>query len=177
VPDKLAAPRTIIVVRVSRASERALLPGCDGTVPVTTVSNGQLPASDLCTLWDRKHQLRADAAIALAKLNLMYRKQFGHDLCLSDAYRTLSQQYTVKRLRGYYAATPGTSEHGWGLAIDACDGIDQGASNPNYRWMMANGPAFGWVNPLWARPGGSGPHENWHFEYLPGEQTSDGPSD
>jgi zinc D-Ala-D-Ala carboxypeptidase len=177
VPSALAAPRSILVVRVSRASDRALLPGCDGSVPVTTITNGNLPAVDLCTLWDRKHQLRADAAIALAKLNLLYRKRFGHDLCLSSAYRTLSEQYAVKRIRGGYAAAPGTSEHGWGLAIDGCDGMNNGPSNENYLWMRANGVGYGWVNPDWALAGGSGPYEPWHFEYLPGEQKSAGPSD
>jgi hypothetical protein len=27
---------------------------------------------------------------------------------------------------------------------------------------------FGWENPAWARPGGSGPYERWHWEYTKG---------
>jgi hypothetical protein len=168
VPSGITAPGTILVARAARGSERAVLPGCDGVVVNRTMTNGNVPAVDLCTLWDGKHKLRADAAVAIAKLNLGYRKQFGHDICLSDAYRTLSQQYAVKAARGGFAATPGTSEHGWGLAVDLCDGVTSDTS-ATYWWLRNNAPAYGFDNPDWARTGGTGPHEPWHWEYLPGE--------
>jgi hypothetical protein len=40
--------------------------------------------------------------------------------------------------------------------------------------MRANAPRYGWENPDWALPGGPGPYEPWHWEYVPGEngQTS-----
>jgi hypothetical protein len=172
VPSLLSAPRTVLVTgRVARSSDRAVLPGCDGTIADPKMTNGGVPASDLCTLWDGKHKLRADAAVAIAKLNLAYHKQFGHDICFTDAYRTLSQQYAVKAARGGFAATPGTSEHGWGLAADLCDGVASGTS-ATYWWLRNNAPAYGWDNPDWARAGGSGPHEPWHWEYLPGESVT-----
>lgn len=174
VPSALGAPRTVLVARAARGSQRAVLPGCDGVVRDPGMTNGNLPASDLCTLWDGKHQLRPDAAVAFAKLNLAYRKKFGHNICITDAYRTLAQQYSVRRARGGYAATPGTSEHGWGLAADLCDGVSAGSS-ATYWWMRNNAPAYGWDNPGWARPGGSGPREPWHWEYLAG--SSDAPDD
>lgn len=171
VPAKLAAPRTLLVDRASRSNERAVLPGCDGTIPdASAVRNGQLPASMLCTLWDPRRQLRSDAAVAIAKLNLAYQQHFGHPMCFNDAYRSLAQQYRIKAERGSFAARPGTSEHGWGLAVDLCDGVDLGSSSLTYQWMRANGPLYGWENPAWALPGGAGPFEPWHWEYVPGEK-------
>lgn len=171
VPALLDPPGTVLVGRAARGSERAVLPGCTGEVADRRMTNGNVPAVDLCTLWDGQHRLRADAAVAMAKMNLAYRKRFGHDICFADAYRTLAQQYAVKRSRGGYAAAPGTSEHGWGLAADLCDGVASGTS-ATYWWLRNNAPAYGWDNPDWARAGGGGPHEPWHWEYLPGESDS-----
>jgi hypothetical protein len=170
VPAVIGAPRMVLVGRAARGSERAVLVGCDGTVPIAKMSNGAVPAADLCTLWDGKHKIRADAAVAFAKLNLAYRKRFGHDICVTDAYRTIAQQYAVKAERGGFAATPGTSNHGWGLAVDLCDGVNFDTTT-TYWWMRNNAPAYGFDNPTWARRGGSGPHEPWHWEYLPGETS------
>ena len=33
--------------------------------------------------------------------------------------------------------------------------------------LLAAG-TFGWINPEWAQPGGSGAFEPWHWEFLPG---------
>lgn len=176
VPEALAAPRTLLVTgKASRSNERSVLPGCTGVIPsgYDNATNGQLPKALLCTLWDKDFSLRADAAVAFAKLNVAYNQKFGHNICIVDAYRTLSEQYTIKRLRGGYAATPGTSEHGWGLAVDLCGGSSLGGT-PTYTWLRANAPLFGWDNPEWARPGGSGVTEEWHWEYLPGEKTGPG---
>jgi hypothetical protein len=175
VPNALAARRVRVAAagRASRSTVRPVLPGCDGKVPAIQlhgVQNGRLPASMLCTLWDPERQLRSDAAVAIAKLNVGYIKRFGHPMCFNDAYRSLVQQYRIKALRGGYAARPGTSEHGWGLAVDLCDGVDEGSGSATYAWLRANAPAYGWENPTWARSGGSGPYEPWHWEYMPGEQ-------
>ncbi len=174
VPSTLAAPRTIIVTRASRDSERSALPGCDGKVPAgANWSNGLVPTKELCTLWDGENMLRADAAVALAKLNIAYKKRFGRDVCLTDTYRTLSEQRRLRAIKPGLAAVPGTSNHGWGLAIDMCGGAESYGST-KYRWMRANAGAYGWANPAWALPGGSGPFEPWHWEYEPGEQVGPG---
>ncbi|WP_088318161.1 M15 family metallopeptidase [Kineosporia sp. R_H_3] len=174
VPSTLAAPRTIIVTRASRDSERSVLPGCDGKIPRgETWSNGQIATKELCTLWEPKHMLRADAAVALAKLNIAYKKRFGKDICITDSYRTLSEQRHLKAIKPGLAAAPGTSNHGWGVATDLCGRIEDYGS-ATYRWMRANAPAYGWENPDWALPGGSGPFEPWHWEYMPGEKVGPG---
>jgi hypothetical protein len=59
---------------------------------------------------------------------------------------------------------PGTSNHGWGLAVDLCGGI-QTYNTPQYAWMVANAGRFGYLHPTWADPG-NGREEPWHWEYA-----------
>lgn len=145
--------------------------GTSGTATPTNFSvavpsgakNGQLPASDLKALsWSPTKKLRPDAAAALEQLNNAYRLQFGHNLIVNDAYRSYADQIVVKAERGGFAATPGTSNHGWGIAADL-GGIAYG--NAMDTWMLQNAPRYGWHRPAWATQGGSGPHEPWHWEY------------
>ncbi len=150
-------------VGVSRSEDREILPGCDGEAS-TGSANGQLPQSDLCYMWDGT-QLRADAAEALAELNEMWVARFGTDLCLSSGYRTLAEQRAVKAQKGFLAAPAGRSNHGWGLAVDLCSSQTSGVQ---WEWLNENAPVFGWDNPDWARQGGSGPYERWHWEYTKG---------
>jgi hypothetical protein len=166
-PGLLAAPRTVLVSRASRAGERSVLPGCNGVAQTTTAANGQLPSSVLCTLWNPKHRLRADAAVALAKLNVAYKQHFGNEICLTDSYRTISEQVRLRSTKPGLAAVPGTSEHGWGMAVDLCDGVQSGPSSSRWQWLRENASDYGWENPDWAQIGGGGPHEPWHWEYTP----------
>ena len=152
----------------SRSEVRSALPGCDGTTRPSG-ANGQLKTSDLCTLWNDEDQLRADAATALAEMNLAFRARFGRDLCVTDGYRTLSEQRIVKRQKGGMAAVPGRSNHGWGLAIDLCPTDTRGEA---WSWIRENGSVYGWENPAWAQRSGSGPYEPWHWEYTRGVMES-----
>ena len=156
--------RADVVADVSRDADRSALPGCDGSTRAAG-ENGLLRTQDLCTLWDGRTQMRADAAVALAELNEAHVARFGTDLCLVSGYRTLAQQYSVKAQKGRMAATPGKSNHGWGLAIDFCSIETSGA---RWTWLNDNGPTFGWEQPGWAVRGGSGPYEPWHWEYTKG---------
>lgn len=63
-------------------------------------------------------------------------------------------------------ARPGTSMHGWGLAVDVwgASGLLTCAS-PELLWLQVSAPRFGWVHPEWARCGQSGA-EPWHWEYV-----------
>ena len=140
-----------------------VLPGCDGEA-AGTGSNGQIPSSELCTLWDGRTQVRADAAVALAELNEAYKAAWGESMCITDGFRSYSQQVATKAAKGYLAAVPGTSNHGWGLAVDICPETYSGS---RWDWLAANAPAYGWDNPDWARPGGS-KYEPWHWEYTAG---------
>lgn len=151
-------------IAASRSEERDPLPGCDGTRRAAG-ANGQLKTSDLCTLWDGQLQLRGDAASSLAELNLAFRARFGRDVCLTDGYRTIGEQRSLKATKGGLAAVPGRSNHGWGLAVDLCSDETRGAG---WTWIRENGAIYGWENPDWALRGGSGPYEPWHWEYTRG---------
>ena len=153
---------------VSRSLTRDPLPDCDGVVDLTS-GNGQIPASDLCVLWDGTNMLRGDAAVALTELNDHFEVAVGHSLCITDSYRTLAVQRQLAYTKPGLAATPGTSNHGWGLAIDLCS--SETNSSTAIAWLNENGPTFGWDNPQWARAGGSGAYEPWHWEFFPGTTT------
>jgi hypothetical protein len=127
-------------------------------------ANGQLPFSALCPLWGApSHRLRADAAAAFGRLSQAYAADFGAPICVTDSYRPYAVQVVLYRTKPALAAYPGTSEHGWGRAVDLCGGI-QATRSRAHRWMQLNAPRFGWFHPSWAEPGGSRP-EPWHWEY------------
>lgn len=115
--------------------------------------NGMLGPDVLCGLTVPGHQLRCDAAAGLeqAIADGMPTSE------LTDTYRPFDAQVRAKAQKPVLAATPGTSNHGWGLAIDI-----HGATQS---WLRANGAKYGWVQPSWALPGGSKP-ESWHFEFV-----------
>ena len=132
--------------------------------------NGDIPVDVLCAVsFDAEVLLRCDAAAALELLNVAFRDHFGHDLSVSDSYRTYDEQVAAKANRGDLAATPGTSNHGRGLAIDLNGfGAVGQFDRPFYRWMAQNARDFGWHHPRYMSPGGSGPLEPWHWEYDTG---------
>ena len=127
--------------------------------------NGLFPPSALCPLWGAPGEsLTPTAAAAFNALSKSYAAQTGEPLCVTDSYRSLGDQISIKAKRGHFAATPGTSQHGLGRALDLCGGV-QDFSSPAHRWMKQNGPLFGWFHPSWAAAGGSKP-EPWHFEFA-----------
>ncbi|NCT90770.1 hypothetical protein GXB85_07395 [Cellulomonas sp. APG4] len=129
--------------------------------------NGAIPADVLCDVgFDADVRLRCDAAEALERLNVAYRAEFGADLEVTSSYRSYSAQISTKASRGSLAATPGTSNHGLGLAVDLGGFGDVGQfSSPRYRWMKAHAAEFGWYHPRIMEPGGGGPQEPWHWEF------------
>lgn len=66
----------------------------------------------------------------------------GDDLRVTDSYRSYDQQVDLAERKGLYSqggygAVPGTSNHGWGLAVD----ID--VTDPaTLSWVRANGYRF-----------------------------------
>ena len=129
--------------------------------------NGKIPADVLCDLsFAAGQSLRCDAAVQLEALAAEFEKEFGHPLRITDSYRSYEDQVRLKAIKPYLAAVPGTSQHGWGLAIDVGGSVPSGTS-AEYVWMRTHAPDYGWDNPSWARPTGSKP-EPWHFEYAAG---------
>lgn len=79
------------------------------------------------------------------------------------SYRTYSQQVYLWQLyrsgRGNLAAYPGTSNHGWGLAVDF--------ATQQMRWIVDQiGASFGWSK-AWS----DAQSEWWHIRYRPGVWT------
>lgn len=139
--------------------------GSCGGKSVAGYPNGRIPTSLLCPLWGAPGMsLRGDAADAFNRMSQAYAATFGEPICVIDSYRSYDQQISVKSSRGSLAATPGTSNHGWGLAVDLCGGIERFGTAP-HNWMRNNAPAFGYFHPDWAQRNGSKP-EPWHWEFA-----------
>jgi hypothetical protein len=137
------------------------------------------------------HRLAEPAARA-AKAMVTAAAKDGVALGASDSYRPYAVQerefksrYSSKPIAGrktktwngvtYWqkpktamAATPGTSNHGWGVALD----LAQGDGNPadpkslwlnakSLNWLAKNGPTFGFWNSVKS--------EAWHWAYFPGD--------
>ncbi|GAB49002.1 M15 family metallopeptidase [Mobilicoccus pelagius] len=127
--------------------------------------NGQWPGSALCALRTAPgHMLRPSAARAYDAMSAAYATAHRAPLCVTDSYRSLAAQIDVKRRKPTLAATPGTSNHGLGLAVDLCGGIES-FGTPQYIWMKQHAPLFGFYHPGWAEPTGSKP-EPWHWEFA-----------
>lgn len=109
-------------------------------------------------------QLNPAAAEALRRMNEAFSAEFGHDMVITDAYRSFDAQVELKERKPVLAGKPGTSNHGWGLAIDAASNINV-ANSSTHKWMLKNAWRFGWTLPDWARPNGSKP-EPWHWEFV-----------
>lgn len=117
--------------------------------------------------------LRCDAASAFDAMTAAMTAATGASIELNDAYRSLDEQVHLRATLGpRLAAVPGTSNHGFGTAVD----IANQAAVPGTvtgDWLAANASAYGWVHPAWARPGGAKP-EHWHWEFagFPGGTTA-----
>lgn len=162
-PVPTATPRAGVPARADAAT---VLPDCDGQAhDVAGYANGRLPDEVLCTLpGGADERLRADAAVAFVRLAAAYQAAWGEPICLTDGYRTLGEQQQLRRVKRRYAARPGSSEHGWGLAVDLSCGV-QSFRSPRHAWMVANAGTHGWFLPEWAQRGGSRP-EPWHWEFA-----------
>lgn len=120
--------------------------------------NGRIPASRLKTVGLGGHKLYAPAADNFVKMRASARAA-GINLTITDSYRSYPQQVDLARRKGLYsqgglAATPGKSNHGWGLAIDA--NVNSAAT---LRWMRSNAHRFGFYETVKREP--------WHWEFRP----------
>ncbi|WNM24238.1 M15 family metallopeptidase [Demequina capsici] len=141
-----------------RAAVAAHQNGWTGAPTGVTYANGRVPASQLCSISFAPGQmLQCDAAQALERADAAYMAETGQHLSFTDTYRSYASQVATRAAKPTTAAVPGTSNHGWGMAVD----FDPASA----AWMTAHGAEFGWVHPAWARSGGSKP-ESWHLEFV-----------
>ncbi|MGY1885524.1 D-alanyl-D-alanine carboxypeptidase family protein [Blastococcus sp. SYSU DS0753] len=139
-------------------------PSYDGARAWGGYPNGLIPPSAMCPLGVGGHALRCDAAAAYRAMSAAYATAFGSPLCITDSYRTYASQVRLYGEKPALAAVPGTSNHGWGLAVDLCGGVET-FGTPQYAWMAANAGRFGFLHPTWADPG-NGREEPWHWEFA-----------
>lgn len=132
---------------------------------LSSYSNGQLPGDVLCEIpWAPEDKVLCDAAENFGRLNDSYRAEFGSELPILDGYRPLAEQEIVHANSPGWTAVPGTSNHGWGLAIDFDWDIFASWEAPEVIWMIENGPKYGWRLPAALGPNSDRP-EPWHYEF------------
>nr|WP_055507952.1 M15 family metallopeptidase [Nonomuraea pusilla] len=159
----LTAALVKLGIKIDKVGRAALSCNPLRAATATQYPNGLIPKSMLCPLQQKGFSLRADSAIAFVSLNEAYRRRFGRPMCVTDAYRSLAEQQAVYYRRPGFAAVPGRSNHGLGLAVDLCGGVERFRS-AEFVWMEQNSKRYGWFHPAWAY---SSPFEPWHWEYDP----------
>lgn len=144
----------------------------NGEIPLS--ARTELPFAGACTEgYGRSSQgpnyLHPKATISMIELNRRYKEKFGNDIFFINCYRDVpEQQRAWNNEPPGNAARPGTSNHGWALAVDirASKSKKMTYDSAEYKWLMENAYKVGWVNPPSMRQGASGPDEPWHWEYA-----------
>ena len=130
-------------------------------------SNGNLPASDLRPVAGGG-SLAPPAAAAWNALAAHIYRELGVKIAPNgpdSTYRPYARQvywrnYWCGRGLCGNAAIPGSSNHGWGLAVDTDD----------HDLVNRYGAPYGWQK-AWS----DAPSEPWHFRYEPGHYNGDDP--
>lgn len=102
--------------------------------------------------------LKPDAAASMLALMKEYTRQTGGHLHPNEGYRTYAGQvywknYWTSQGKPGNAATPGTSNHGWGQAVDF------NLTSAQSSWLAANAPRYGYARSS---------SESWHYDYTGG---------
>lgn len=140
-------------------------PATSGSLAWGGHENGRIPTSQMVSV-ARGHRLEQSAADAWQEMVAAARAD-GVAISLTDSYRDFDAQVKVRKEKGHLVATakPGTSNHGWGRAVDI--NVNEGQV---LAWLRENGQRFGWHNPAWAQKAGKS-YEPWHWEFAPGTPT------
>ncbi|GAA5226711.1 SH3 domain-containing protein [Paeniglutamicibacter antarcticus] len=135
---------------------------------VLAQKNGKVAQKMLAAIgWDKEKTLIAAPALKdLNRLNAAFKKKFGRNLDVDLAYRTRATQdaYWVD-LGPYIAARPGTSNHGWGTAIDTPETYHYSFRGKYHKWLKMNSKKYNWVHRKILEEG-SPYAEAWHFDYV-----------
>ena len=137
------------------ASKPAGLPNLGISGTMIAAGNGRLPDTMLVGIGEGAHRLTKPAADAFGRLSAAARRD-GVTFGVTDSYRDHGAQVDVARRLGLYgqgglAAVPGSSNHGWGLALD----LELGDKAQG--WMADNAWRYGYFNDV--------PGEPWHWTY------------
>jgi len=125
-----------------------------------TVENGRISPSMMANVQGTNFLMQPDAAAAMSAM-ISAAAADGVTLTIGESYRSYEAQasaYAAHQSGEKKApvAAPGTSNHGWGLAVDFV------ITPENHGWLVKNAARFGFTNPF----GNSyDAVENWHWEY------------
>lgn len=150
--------------------------GRNGRIPADQLTRSEVLARDLSS---DKALLVDAAARSFDRLIAAFNKASftgKQNIVFTDGYRSLERQTALKKKYGKYAASPGTSVHGLGLAVDMFWGVKTktgksytdrpvGYRHPNYQWFYKNAWKFGWYNPEKLHDDAGSIDEFWHWEY------------
>ena len=139
--------------------------------PTTIVgaTNGAVPDSELLQVSPSCLAYYRAAPSLISLLAAAHRD--GIRLAPEECYRDYAGQVQARNdwcARGAcdMAAVPGTSNHGWGKAVDLRDQSGELTfDSAGYAWLKAHAGWFGWNHPGVMEPGGSVP-EPWHWEWV-----------
>lgn len=160
----IEAPSTLRALHLAAAPDHDPFPvhstemGPAGAPPeLAAYGNGRIPASALSPIGQGEHRLWAPAATSFQRMSEAAARD-GVTLRVTDSYRSYDQQVSLAERKGLYsqgglAARPGTSNHGWGRAVD----LDTGGGATE--WLRANAARFGFHEDV--------PREPWHWTYRP----------
>ena len=124
-------------------------------VDLAAYGNGKVPPNALGQVGNTGHRLWAPAAEQLNSM-IADAKRDGVKIGITDSYRPYDEQVDLARRKGLYsqgglAAKPGTSDHGWGMAVD----LD--LNSKAQAWMRQHGKEYGFEEDT--------PREPWHWGF------------
>ena len=129
------------------------------------LQNGRLPDSELVSIGSG-HRLHKSVASQFLALKAAAQKDgfaFGSQLRINSSYRSLQRQKELyAQLGPGTAAYPGTSNHGWGKAVDLW------YTNAAYKWLRKNASKFGFRQIPGYETDNPDGHEAWHWENVSG---------
>jgi D-alanyl-D-alanine carboxypeptidase len=127
------------------------------------VKNGRIAPRSLEEIWPVQDDpdlgapalMHPEAALAMGALLRQAWEHGAEGLRVKYSYRTFEMQqrkWEIYQDGGNLAAEPGTSNHGWGVAVDFT-----GLGEDEINWLRRNARRYGYVNDVES--------EVWHYTY------------
>ena len=145
--------------------------------------NGKLTPGYLVDIGNGKKLAKTPAKFFHYWMEELRKENLLTKITLTDAYRTIEEQNRLSSISTEpgRVATPGTSNHGWGIAIDLSPFAKPNVTTnpdknltvrqrPLWKRVAAIGAKYGWYNPE-RLSDGKGVDEAWHFEYWGGNEA------
>ena len=162
---------------ISTAGMSTTKGGTSRVIEGVSYKNGEMPDDKMRYITNWKHykgavssdngrlRLYDKASYAVDKL-LAAAEKDGIHFKVNSCYRTYQDQVDTKNKYGSQAATPGRSNHGFGLAIDFAFPVASKLtpSTEQYDWLFKNAATYGFKR-IPYNPKHPESWEAWHWEY------------